>query len=198
MLSKGLRLMASNAVGFLALFVALGGVGFAATGGFSSGGKLQACVNEEGTLKLLKAAKHCKKGQKGVSWNQTGPAGATGAKGATGAPGSAGPAGAAGAAGQNGPAAPGTTEWARVDESGNLIAGRGVIATKISGTTTDVDFDRDVTKCALFATQNTGSSGIYISFVDGQGGVNNRVVVQPAFGSGTPVAEGVSVQAVCP
>jgi hypothetical protein len=54
----------------------MSGGAIAATGGFSSGGKLQACVNEEGGLKLLKAGKKCKKGQKTVAWDQTGPAGA--------------------------------------------------------------------------------------------------------------------------
>jgi hypothetical protein len=197
-LSKGLRLMANNAVGFLALFIALGGVGYAATGGFSSGGTLRACANDEGTLKLLKAGKKCKKDQKSVSWNQLGPAGAKGVAGAPGAPGGAG---ATGAAGQNGAPAPGTTDWARVAEDGTLIAGRGVTASKLSGTDTMVDFDRDVTKCGLFATHQTGSTAVYIAFVSVVNGTNNKVNIQPAFNnSGVPtgVAEGVSVQAICP
>jgi hypothetical protein len=70
--------------------VALGGVGYAASGGFTSNGKLQACVNEEGGIKLLKAGKHCKRGQKTVAWNQTGPEGSAGAKGAPGASGANG------------------------------------------------------------------------------------------------------------
>ena len=197
MLHRALRVLASNAVGFLALFIALGGVGYAATGGFSSGGTLRACVGSNGVLKL--ASKKCAKGQKAVSWNQTGPAGVPGVKGVAGAPGSNGAAGATGAAGQNGADAQGTTEWARVDESGNLIAGRGVTATSVSGTAMIVTFDRDVSKCALLATQNTGASTVYISFVDLVPATNNRVDIQPAFGnSGTPVTAGVSVQAICP
>jgi hypothetical protein len=104
MLSKGLRLMANNAVGFLALFIALGGVGYAATGGFTSGGTLRACANEEGRLKLLKSGERCKRGTKSVSWSQTGPAGARGALGAAGAPGAAGGQGAQGGQGPQGTA----------------------------------------------------------------------------------------------
>src|SRR5471030_832742 len=93
LVTNGLRFMANNAVGFLALFVALGGVGYAATGGFSADGQLQACVSESGTLTLLKAGKHCKHGQKKVAWNQTGAAGPKGTPGAAGVKGTEGPKG---------------------------------------------------------------------------------------------------------
>ncbi len=53
-MSQGLRFAKSNAIGLLALFVALGGTGYAATGGFTSNGKLSACVGESGGLTLLK------------------------------------------------------------------------------------------------------------------------------------------------
>jgi hypothetical protein len=113
--SKGLRFMASNAIGVLALFIALGGVGYAATGGFTAGGRLQACVNEEGGIKLLKAGKHCKRGQKTVAWNQTGPSGTNGASGASGAAGASGSNGANGTTGFTSTLPPGKTEvgtWA--------------------------------------------------------------------------------------
>jgi hypothetical protein len=93
----------ANVAATLALVFAMSGGAIAATGGFSSGGKLQACVNEEGGLKLLKAGKHCRKGQKTVAWSMTGPAGAKGANGAAGAQGAAGANGAAGAAGAPNP-----------------------------------------------------------------------------------------------
>jgi hypothetical protein len=101
MISKGLGLARSNVIALLALFVALGGTSYAATGGFTSSGKLQACVNEEGGIKLLKAGKHCKRGQKAVAWNQTGPAGAKGAAGAAGSAGATGATGPGGAANPN-------------------------------------------------------------------------------------------------
>jgi hypothetical protein len=91
--AKGIRYLRGNALGALALFVALGGTGYAATGGFSQGGALKACVNEEGRVKLLRSGQHCRRGQKSVSWNQTGPQGAKGASGAAGAAGATGPVG---------------------------------------------------------------------------------------------------------
>ncbi len=80
----------ANVAATLALVLAMSGGAVAATGGFSSGGTLRACANEEGRLKLLKSGQHCKRGTKSVSWNQTGPAGAKGAPGAAGAQGAQG------------------------------------------------------------------------------------------------------------
>ena len=91
----------ANVAATLALVFAMSGGAIAATGGFSNGGKLQACVNEEGGLKLLKSGKRCKRGQKTVAWNMTGPAGTKGAAGAAGAPGASGANGAAGAPNPN-------------------------------------------------------------------------------------------------
>jgi hypothetical protein len=85
MRTKTLKYLANNALGALALFIALGGVGYAATGGFVSGGKLQACVSGNGSLTLLKAGKHCRRGQKQIAWNQTGPQGPPGGSGVAGA-----------------------------------------------------------------------------------------------------------------
>ena len=72
MAHRGLTYLRNNALGALALFVALGGTSYAATGGFSSAGTLRACANEEGRLKLLKSGEHCKRGTKSVSWSQLG------------------------------------------------------------------------------------------------------------------------------
>lgn len=86
----------ANAVATLALLFAMSGGVMAATGGFTSGGTLQACVGEGGGLTLLKSGRHCKHGQKAVSWSIQGP------KGAPGAPGAPGPAGSSGLNGING------------------------------------------------------------------------------------------------
>jgi len=96
----------ANVLATLALVFAMTGGAIAATGGFSSGGTLRACVNEEGGLKLVKAGKRCGAGRKAVAWNVTGPAGPKGTAGAVGAAGAAGPQGAAGKNGVNG--APGS------------------------------------------------------------------------------------------
>jgi hypothetical protein len=93
----------ANVAATLALVLAMSGGAIAATGGFSSGGTLRACANEEGAIRLLKPGKKCKKGQTAVAWNQTGPAGAPGAKGASGANGAAGAQGAQGGQGGQGP-----------------------------------------------------------------------------------------------
>jgi hypothetical protein len=123
----------ANVAATLALVFAMSGGAIAATGGFSSGGKLQACVNEEGTLKLLKSGKHCKKGQKTVAWNMTGPAGPAGTKGATGsgtpgtlgATGKEGPQGKEGTKGSPGPG----IKWAVVKGDGtSIIAQSGGIS----------------------------------------------------------------------
>ena len=84
----------ANAAATLAVVLALSSGAAAATGAFTgSSGKLQACINGGGELRLLKAGKRCKSGQRLVSWNQAGPAGPKGAPGAQGPAGPAGPAG---------------------------------------------------------------------------------------------------------
>jgi hypothetical protein len=152
----------ANVAATLALVFAMTGGAVAATGGFSSDGKLQACVNEEGTLKLLKAGKHCKKGQKSVSWNQTGPAGARGANGVTGV-GVPGASGAAGPKGETGEGSP--TLWAKVDATGNLLAGHGAKSAAFGNPEYEVTFDRNVTGCGIVATQNLGARAAFASEV---------------------------------
>jgi len=44
MLHRSMKYIGNNAIALLALFLALGGVGYAASGGFTSGGQLRACV----------------------------------------------------------------------------------------------------------------------------------------------------------
>ncbi len=130
MIVKGLRYLRSNAIGTLALFIALGGTGYAATGGFTTGGTIRACVNEEGGVRLLKAGKRCHKGQKSVSWSQTGP---QGAKGATGSPGGAGSPGAAGAVGTQGPIGP-SDAYEVIRESAGILAKSNGFALKTIAT----------------------------------------------------------------
>lgn len=84
MLHRSMKYVGNNAIALLALFLALGGVGYAASGGFTSGGQLRACVRGNGSLTLLKPGKKCAKGQTSVSWNQQGRQGARGPAGAAG------------------------------------------------------------------------------------------------------------------
>ena len=149
----------ANVAATLALVFATSGVGYAATGGFSSGGTLRACANEEGAIRLLKPGKKCKKGQKAVAWNMTGPAGPKGASGVPGTTGAAGTPGAKGADGAKGETGEGSpTAWARVNEAGNLVAGHGVEhALKEGVGDYRLTFNRDVSNCGAVATQNEGS-----------------------------------------
>ena len=125
MADKAVAYLRRNTLGALALFMALGGTGYAATGGFSSGGALHACANGEGVIRLVKPGKKCKKGQTAVAWNQTGPKGAAGAKGATGA------AGAPGTNGLEGPRGPSAGFEAYNDSAGNF--GPAAVPGKVMG-----------------------------------------------------------------
>lgn len=172
------RFSYANVAATLALVFAMSGGAIAATGGFaSSGGELQACVKEDGSLKLLKPGKKCKKGQKAVSWGQTGPAGPRGATGATGATGPAGAAGAPGAKGTDGREGPegpsgesSEVKWALVKYNGELQAGQGVAASvyTLAPSHYTVAFDRDITNCALVASQN-GTSEAWTANVQPEG-----------------------------
>jgi hypothetical protein len=89
----------ANVVSSLALFVALGGGAFAATGGFvGSNGAVRACVGNRGALTVVKAGRKCPKGTTSLTLSATGRPGANGtngtngARGANGAQGPAGPA----------------------------------------------------------------------------------------------------------
>jgi hypothetical protein len=92
-----------------------------------------------------------------------GPQGATGPTGAQGLQGTTGPTGAQGPQGPTGPAGPGAdVVWARVSSTGALEAGSGVVGVGRFSTGNGfyhVDFNRDVTNCAVVATAlRTGSA----------------------------------------
>jgi type VI secretion system secreted protein Hcp len=73
-----------------------------AASGASTTQTINACVNDNGEIRLVSAAANCRHNESPISWNTVGPAGAQGAQGIagrdgqTGAQGPAGPAGAAG------------------------------------------------------------------------------------------------------
>jgi len=98
----------SNVISVIALFVALGGVGYAALVG--SDGVVHACAKKtNGAARIVKAGKKCKASESVLTWNQKGQQGDKGAKGDDGAKGATGAAGTAGAAGAPGVAGtPGT------------------------------------------------------------------------------------------
>jgi type VI secretion system secreted protein Hcp len=78
-------------VGFVALVVA----GFAtyAWAASSAGETINACVNNDGNLRLVPAVSNCRRAETPLSWNTVGPAGPQGLPGVQGPTGAAGPAG---------------------------------------------------------------------------------------------------------
>jgi hypothetical protein len=100
-----------NAIALIALFVALGGGAYAATGGgglLSPTGTINGCVaSKGGALSVLKPGKRCPRHTTALRFNvagrpgAAGPTGNTGAAGAPGAPGAPGPTASAYAQNQN-------------------------------------------------------------------------------------------------
>jgi hypothetical protein len=96
----------ANVTATAALFIALGGGAYAATGNpfAGSGGQLHGCVPKHGgLLRIVKAGKHCPRGTVGLRLDQIGPTGASGPKGPQGSQGAQGAAGSRGATGATGP-----------------------------------------------------------------------------------------------
>ena len=106
-----------NAIALVALFIALGGGAYAATGGggfLGPTGTINGCVaSKGGALRVLKPGKRCPRHTTALRFNvagrpgAAGPTGSTGVAGAPGAPGAPGPTGSTGAAGV--PGVPGPT-----------------------------------------------------------------------------------------
>lgn len=198
MVGKAARYLASNALGALALFVALGGVSYAAAGGFVGGGQLTGCVNKGGSLTLLKTGQHCRHGQKQIAWNQTGPAGPQGqpgAAGSTGATGATGPIGLTGASGQ-----PSNIMWAQIEEEGVIEAGHGVTGVHDTGKSPyTVTFERPVEHCALVVTQNGkwNNRVATAAFVEEENPNNVVVPIKQAEPPFEHTIAGFSIIAVC-
>lgn len=87
------QLSFANVVSFLALFIALSGGAYAASGGFVSGGAVRFCVGKGGTVSAVKSSKKCKHGTTTLLINQQGVAGKNGANGTNGTNGAQGPTG---------------------------------------------------------------------------------------------------------
>lgn len=128
------------AVAMLALFVALGGTGYAITSGGipDSHGVFHACVNRTtGAVRLVDNASACQKprgkgkhhhpGELAVQWSQTGPAGANGRNGT---------AGTNGTPGMNGtPGANGSSIFDRTRGSGPATTSNAFQGSSLSGNT---------------------------------------------------------------
>ena len=80
-------------VGVTLVALAVAGIATYSWAASSEGQTINACVNDEGKLRLVTGAAACRKAETPLSWNTVGPPGAQGVAGAQGAQGPAGPAG---------------------------------------------------------------------------------------------------------
>jgi hypothetical protein len=88
------RLTYANAISTLALFIALGGGAYAASGGFTSTtGAVRFCVARNGSASIVRAGRKCGRRQTTLILNQKGVSGARGPAGTRGAQGPQGPVG---------------------------------------------------------------------------------------------------------
>jgi hypothetical protein len=89
------RLSYANVLSSVAIFIALGGGAYAASGSPGKGTpKVHGCYRTKGgALRVVSGHARCHKGEKALSLVQTGPAGAPGPQGTPGAPGTKGEAG---------------------------------------------------------------------------------------------------------
>jgi len=90
-MSRARQFVFNNAVGLVALVVALGGTSYAVTSKRFVGtdGTVHACAkNRGGAVRLVHGNGKCRRGEQKVAWSQTGPQGAPGTAGRDGAAGS--------------------------------------------------------------------------------------------------------------
>ena len=130
-------------VGLVALVVA----GFAtyAWAASSAGQTINACVNNDGNLRLVQNAGACRRGETPVSWNTVGPVGPQGAAGLQGPAGVQGPAGPAGRDGRDG--TPGGVNPPDPDSVAGTVAitgaKQGSFSTTLTGLSHEIISPRD-------------------------------------------------------
>jgi hypothetical protein len=93
----------ANVMATVAVFLAVGGGGYALAAG-SSRSVIHACATKQGDLRLVGAKAKCAAKEHAVVWNRRGRAGPRGPQGTAGATGATGSAGSPGAAGKDGTA----------------------------------------------------------------------------------------------
>jgi hypothetical protein len=119
------RFSYANVMSSIAVFVALGGGAYAATGGLvGAAGQLRACVDRTGALRVIRTGSRCRGKSTAVILNQRGLAGATGPIGQPGAPGVTGAQGLTGAPGADGASM--LTARSHVSAGGGFFAASGI------------------------------------------------------------------------
>jgi hypothetical protein len=111
------RHLRANVIAYLALFLAVGGGGYALAATRHTN-TITACANKKTGELFLHSRGRCKRGQKRVTWNQRGPQGVQGVQGAPGPPG-----------------APAVNAWAVVSGAGGVVSGSNIsVAHTAAGT----------------------------------------------------------------
>jgi hypothetical protein len=131
MLLRPLQHVRSNVIAYLALFLAIGGGGYAVAA--TNTKTITVCADKKSGVLHLKTRGRCKRTQTRVTWNQQGPRGAQGIPGPTGQRGAQGIQGPRGAQG-----APAVSVWANVSDPGVVIAGQGISVQHVSAGTYQV------------------------------------------------------------
>jgi hypothetical protein len=115
----------ANAISSIALFLALGGGAYAASGGFvGAKGAIRVCVANGGGLTVVKSGRNCNKNTTAVTLDQRGQPGRAGANGAPGSQGVQGPQG-----------VPGRSAL-QVLQTGETIGGAWASSGQVSGVVT--------------------------------------------------------------
>jgi hypothetical protein len=171
------RHLRSNAVGYLALVVALGGTSaIAATTLVGPDGQVNGCVKKagkgKGTLRVVPPGRRCKRSERAIAFSQRGPEGEDGADGAPGAQGATGATGATGPAGSPDTPSQVLEKLKQVDGDGSaldsdLLDGHETAFFQRRGSTTDCTGAEKVTgiqasgdvSCAADDTAPTGTAG---------------------------------------
>jgi hypothetical protein len=150
----------SNVVGYLALFVALGGTSYALKGADGSEHVIHGCFQRRsGTLRIVAASASCRRGEQALAWNREGQQGPTGAAGAPGSQGSVGP---RGPAGPTVGAANGGSPLAEPDGTASL-RGPTTITTAVAGSIFATGRMELGMRCAAATTYNCSfTAGLYV------------------------------------
>jgi hypothetical protein len=115
------RHLRANVIAYLALFLAVGGGGYALAATHHTS-TISACANKKTGELFLHTHGRCKRGQKRITWNQRGPRGVQGIQGAQGAPGT-----------------PAVNAWAVVTSTGSVFTGQAISVSHVGAGTYQVD-----------------------------------------------------------
>jgi hypothetical protein len=175
------KLTYANVMATVAVFIALGGAGYAA---------IKLPKNSVGSRQLKRGAVTPAKLSRASKRTLTGPAGPSGATGPQGPKGDQGGPGTPG-----NPGVPTTGLWARIRESGSLEAGSGVKkAEKTSTGHYRVEFDRDVSDCNPLGAMTFSPGEIIVENVFAG---PDEVLVETFSSTGTFADRQLSVAVIC-